>query len=160
LASGLWASAADIAATPIAVRKGGAIRVGDVAQVYPGAPDRTSLVTGNGRPAAVINVSQQVDASILDVQSGIETALPELASALPPGLRLSKVYDLADFVRTAIANVRDAILIGGLLAVVILLVFLHDWRMTVIASLTLPLTVLATFLFMGFFGGTINVMSM
>jgi len=160
LASGLWAGAADIAATPVAVRKGAAIKVGDVAAVFPGSPDRTSLVTGNGRPAAVINVSQQVDASILDVQDGVEGALHELAAALPSGLKLSKVYDLADFVRTAIANVRDAILIGGLLAIAVLLFFLHDWRMTIIASLTLPLTVLATFLFMGFFGGTINVMSM
>lgn len=160
LASGLWASAADIAATPVAVRKGAAITVGDVAQVFPGAPDRTSLVTGNGRAAAIVNVSQQVDASILDVQSGIDDALRELAHALPSGLLLSKVYDLADFVATAIANVRDAILVGGLLAVVVLLVFLRDWRMTLIAAVTLPTTVLATFLFMGFFGGTINIMSM
>jgi len=160
LVSGLWASAADVAATPVAVRKGAAIRVGDVAAVYPGAPDRTSLVTGNGRAAAIVNVSQQVDASILDVQSGIDGALRELARALPSGLKISKVYDLADFVATAIANVRDAILIGGLLAVVVLLVFLRDWRMTAIAAVTLPLTVLATFLFMGLFGGTINIMSM
>jgi CzcA family heavy metal efflux pump len=160
LASGLWASAADIAATPVAVRKGAAIRLGDVAAVFPGAPDRTSLVTGNGRAAAIVNVSQQVNASILDVQSGIDGALRELAHALPSGLRMSKVYDLADFVATAIANVRDAILIGGLLAVVVLLLFLRDRRMTVIAAVTLPLTVLATFLFMGFFGGTINIMSM
>ncbi len=160
LASGPWASAADIAATPVAVRKGAAITVGDVARVFPGAPDRTSLVTGNGRAAAIVNVSQQVDASILDVQSGIDDALRELAHALPSGLELSKVYDLADFVATAIANVRDAILIGGLLAVVVLLLFLRDWRMTVIAAVTLPLTVLATFLFMGFLGGTINIMSM
>jgi CzcA family heavy metal efflux pump len=160
LASGLWASAGDIASTPVAVRKGAAIKVGDVAAVYPGAPDRTSLVTGNGRAAAIVNVSQQVDASILDVQAGIDDALRGLAGALPSGLQISKVYDLADFVATAIANVRDAILIGGLLAIVVLMIFLRDWRMTVIAAVTLPLTVLATFLFMGFFGGTINIMSM
>ncbi len=160
LASGLWADAVDLAATPVAVRKGAAIRVGDVAAVYPGAPDRTSLVTGNGRDAAIVNVSQQVDASILEVQSGIDDALRQLAPALPSGLTLSKVYDLADFVATSIANVRDAILLGGLLAVAVLLLFLRDWRMTIIAAVTLPLTVLSTFLFMSFLGGTINIMSM
>src|SRR6185295_18076949 len=63
-------------------------------------------------------------------------------------------------VATAIANVRDAILIGGVLAVFVLLLFLRDWRVTLIASITLPLTVLATFLFMRLFGESINLMSM
>jgi CzcA family heavy metal efflux pump len=160
LASGLWGSAADIARTPIAVRNGATIRVADIAQVLPGSPDRTALVTGNGRDAAVVSISQQPGASILAVKAGIEQTLGELAHTLPSGLRLSKVYDLADFVATAIANVRDAILIGGALAVVILLLFLRDWRVTLIAAVTLPLTVLSTFLFMRLFGESINLMSM
>ncbi len=61
---------------------------------------------------------------------------------------------------TAIANVRDAILVGGLLAVIVLLIFLRDWRLTLVASITLPLTVMTTFLVMRWLGETINVMSM
>jgi CzcA family heavy metal efflux pump len=160
LASALWGSAADIGRTPVAVRNGAAVRVADVAQVFPGAPDRTALVTGNGRDAAVISVSQQPGASILAVKDGIQTTLDGLTHTLPSGLHLSKVYDLAEFVATAIANVRDAILIGGVLAVLVLLLFLRDWRVTLIASVTLPLTVLATFLFMRLFGESINLMSM
>ncbi len=108
----------------------------------------------------MISVSQQPGASILAVKSGIEQTLHDLAHTLPSGLRLSKVYDLADFVSTAIASVRDAILIGGVLAVLVLLLFLRDWRMTLVASITLPLTVLATFLFMKLLGESINLMSM
>ena len=160
LASALWDSAAEIGRTPVAVRNGATVRVADVAQVFPGAPDRTALVTGNGREAAVVSVSQQPGASILAVKAGIEQTLAELAHTLPSGLRLSKVYDLAEFVATAIANVRDAILIGGVLAVLVLLTFLRDWRVTLIASITLPLTVLSTFLFMKMFGESINLMSM
>lgn len=160
LASALWGSAAEIGRTPVAVRNGATVRVADVAQVFPGAPDRTSLVTGNGREAAVVSVSQQPGASILAVKAGIEQTLAELTHTLPSGLRLSKVYDLAEFVATAIANVRDAILIGGVLAVLVLLLFLRDWRVTLIASITLPLTVLSTFLFMKMFGESINLMSM
>ena len=89
-----------------------------------------------------------------------EATLRDLTHTLPSGLRLSKVYDLAEFVATAIANVRDAILIGGALAVLVLLFFLRDWRVTLIAAITLPLTVLATFLFMRLFGETVNLMSM
>jgi CzcA family heavy metal efflux pump len=160
LASGLWGSAAEISRTTVAVRGGATIRVADVATVFPGAPDRTSLVTGNGHDAAVVSVSQQPGASILAVRAGIEQTLTGLTHILPSGLRLSKVYDLAEFVATAIANVRDAILIGGVLAVLVLLFFLRDWRVTLIAAITLPLTVLATFLFMRLFGESINLMSM
>src|SRR5436305_409113 len=83
-----------------------------------------------------------------------------VASSLPTCLTLSKTYDLAEFVSEAIVNVRDAILIGAILAVVVLLVFLRDWRLTLVASVTLPLTIITTFLVMKWLGQTINVMSM
>jgi multidrug efflux pump subunit AcrB len=161
LASDAWRFASDIAATPIAVRKGATLRVADVAQVFPGSPDRTTLATGNGHDAALITLSQQINTDVLKVKQGIDQALrTSIAPALPSGLRITKVYDLAEFVSTAIANVRDAIVIGGLLAVVVLIAFLGNWRMTLIAALTLPLTVAATFLFMRAFGESINLMSM
>ena len=160
LASGLWPSIDAIAATPVSVRPEGVIRVGDVATVFPGAPDRVGLITGNGHDTASVSVSQQVGANILDIETGVQQAVDELARALPAGLHITKVYDLAEFVRASIANVRDAILIGGFLAVVILLLFLRDWRLTLVASVTLPLAVLITFLVMRFFGESINLMSM
>ncbi len=128
--------------------------------MFPGAPDRTGLITGNGRDAASISVSQQVGANILEIEAGVEQAVTELARALPAGLHITKVYDLAEFVRASIANVRDAILIGGFLAVIILLLFLRDWRLTLVAAITLPLAVLMTFVVMHLFGESINLMSM
>jgi CzcA family heavy metal efflux pump len=160
LASGLWSSIGDIAQTPILVRPDGVLRVKDVAEVFPGAPDRTGLITGNGRDAASISISQQVGANILDIETGVQGAVDELARALPAGLHITKVYDLAEFVRASIANVRDAILLGGVLGVVILLLFLRDWRLTLIAAITLPLAVLITFLVMRVSGESINLMSM
>jgi CzcA family heavy metal efflux pump len=160
LASGLWSSVPDIAATPIVVRQGATIHVADVADVFSGTPDRTGLITGGGRDAAIINVSQQIDSSILDVRSGVEQALRDVGHTVASGLQVTKVYDLAEFVSSAIANVRDAILLGGILAVVVLWVFLRDWRITLIAATTLPLTIVSTFLFMRLFGESINLMSM
>src|SRR5262245_39551442 len=160
LASGLWKGIEDIPPTPVAVKAGAAVRVADVADVFTGAPDRTMLVSGNGRPAAVVSVSQQIGANILEVRAGVEEAMRELARSLPSGLTLSKVYDLAGFVSDAMASVRDAILIGGLLAVIVLFLFLRSWRITLVAALTLPLTVVSTFLFMRLFGETVNLMSM
>jgi len=83
-----------------------------------------------------------------------------LGSALPKTLRLSVVYDLAEFVREAVASIRDAVLIGGLLAVLVLFVFLREGRTTLIAAVTLPLTVVSTFFFMNLFGSTLNLMSL
>ena len=160
LASGLWKSIDDIPPTPVVVKGASTIRVADIATVQNGAPDRTMLISGDGRVAANINVSQQIGANILEVRDGVERALADLSRSLPAGLRMSKTYDLAEFVSTAIANVRDAILIGAALAVIVLLVFLRDWRLTLVASVTLPLTVMTTFLVMRWLGETINVMSM
>src|SRR5262245_21199596 len=160
LASGMWKTMEDIAPTPVAVKGGATIRVADVASVERGAPDRMTLVSGDGKVAANISISQQIGANILDVRAGVENVLNDLARSLPSGLTLSKTYDLAEFVTTAIVNVRDAILIGAILAVVVLLVFLRDWRLTLVASVTLPLTIMTTFLVMRWLGQTINVMSM
>jgi CzcA family heavy metal efflux pump len=160
LASALWKSIDDIRATPVSIVGSTAVRVQDVADVFPGSPERTSLVTGNGKPAALVNISAQVGSSILDVRRGVEQAVAELAKGLPSGLSISKVYDLAGFVSDAIRNVRDAILVGGVLAIAVLFFFLRSWRVTLIAALTLPLTVLTTFAFMKLFGETINLMSM
>lgn len=160
LASGLWENAGQIANTPIVTRGGGLIKVGDVATVGAGAPDRTSLVVGSGGPSTAISISQQVGANILSVREGVEAEIAKLAKALPAGLTLNKTYDLAEFVAASIANVRDAILVGGVLAILVLLVFLRNWRLTTIASMTLPLTVLATFLVMWLFSESINLMSM
>lgn len=160
LASGLWQSADAIAQSPVLIRNGSTIRVADLGTVMPGSPDRTVLVTGNGRDAVSISISQQIGANILLLKRGVDAAFANLAHTLPSGIRITKVYDLAEFVAASIANVRDAILIGGFLAIVVLIVFLRDLRLTLIAAFTLPLAIIPTFLFMGVFGGSINLMSM
>jgi CzcA family heavy metal efflux pump len=160
LASGLWTSLDDIAAAPVLVRDGATIRVRDLGTVVPGSPDRTVLITGNGRDAVSISIAQQLGANILAVKQGVDAALADLARTLPAGIRITRVYDLAEFVSEAIVSVRDAILIGGFLAVIVLIVFLRNVRLTLIAAITLPLAIIPTFVFMRLFGGTINQMSM
>ena len=160
LASGLWKDEDDIANAPVAVTNGATIRVADLGTVTPGTPDRTLLVTGNGRDAISISIAQQIGANILALEQGVDLVLEQLKHTLPSGIQIAKVYDLAEFVSAAIANVRDAILIGGLLAVVVLILFLRDFRLTAIAALTLPLAVIPTFAVLRIFGGSINLMSL
>jgi multidrug efflux pump subunit AcrB len=160
LASGLWTSVSQIGDTPVIVKNGSTVRVRDVASVAPGAPDRMALIAGKGGNAVAVTVSQQVDANILDVRSGLVDQIADLQKALPAGLHLDRTYDLAAFVEAAIGNVRDAILLGGALAVLVLLAFLRNIRLTLVAASTLPLTVVSTFFFMWAFGESINLMSM
>jgi CzcA family heavy metal efflux pump len=160
LASGAWKNVDQIGQAAVKTEKGATIRVIDIGTVTRGAPDRTLLVTGNGRDAVSLSIAQQIGANILDLKAGIDSVLANLTKVLPAGIRITRVYDLAEFVEESIASVRDAILIGGFLAIVVLLVFLRDWRLTMIAAVTLPMAIVPTFAFMWLFGGTINLMSM
>lgn len=160
LASGLWKNADEIANAPVKIKNGATLRVSDLGVVTPGSPDRTLLVTGNGRDAVSMSISQQIGANILELKAGVDSVMASLAKTLPAGIRMNRVYDLAQFVEESIVSVRDAILIGGFLAIVVLLVFLRDWRLTMIAAVTLPMAIIPTFVFMWLFGGTVNLMSM
>ncbi|MEI6669950.1 MAG: efflux RND transporter permease subunit [Acidobacteriota bacterium] len=150
----------DIRRVVIAFRGQNPVYVGDLAEVREGVVDHTSLVSGSGKPAAVVSVARQIRGNILEVVSGTMSALREYRTSLPSSVTLTVVYDLAEFVRNAVASVRDAILIGGLLAVLVLIVFLRDWRVTTIAAISLPLTMVGTFFVLNLVQGTINLMSM
>lgn len=136
------------------------IHVGDVATVKYGAEDRTNMFTGDGVPAALVSVTRQIGGNTVDIADEVDQVIADLRPRLPKGVKIERVYDQAAFVRASIANVRDAILIGGFLAVVILLAFLGHVRITIIAATTIPLTVVITFLFMRLFGQTFNLMSL
>jgi CzcA family heavy metal efflux pump len=136
------------------------VHLSDVAEVKDGVEDRTILVTGNGKDAALINISRQIGGNILQVGTDLTNLMSKLGDAIPKTLHISLVYDLAQFVRDSISNVRDAILIGAILAVLILFAFLRNWRTTLIAALSLPLSVVGTFFFVKILGGTLNLMSL
>ena len=160
LTTSQFTSLDDIRNTVVAIENGVPIRVSDVAEVRDGVEDRTTLITGNGQPAALINISRQIGGNILQLASDIRTQIRDLGSAIPKTLRISVVYDLAEFVSESIGSVRDAILIGAILAVLILFGFLRDARTTLVAAVSLPLSVIGTFFFLKAFGGTLNLMSL
>lgn len=91
----------------------------------------------------MVNVSRQIGGNIIQIADDVERMLREPARALPPALRIERVYDLAASIREAVRSVRDAIVIGRILAVFVLLVFLRDWRATAVAALALLPVVLS-----------------
>jgi CzcA family heavy metal efflux pump len=136
------------------------VRLREIATIREAVADRKILVTGNGQPAAVINVTRQIGGNIMSVSQQVKDLVAHSRNVIPAALRLSVVYDLAEFVQESIAGVRDAILIGGFLAIVILFVFLRQAQITLVAAVSLPLTVIATFFFLEILGGTLNLMSL
>lgn len=136
------------------------IRVADVAEVKYGAEDRTSVFTGSGVPAAIVSVTRQIGGNTVAIADEVDSVMASLRTELPRGIKIERVYNQAALVRDSIASVRDAILIGGVLAVFVLLAFLGHLRITLIAATTIPLTVVITFFFMRLFGQTFNLMSL
>jgi len=160
LATAQFTNLEEIRNTVVALEDQSPIRLRDIAEVREGAQDPRILVFGNGQPGALISISRQIGGNILEVADQVKRLADNLGSAIPSTLHLTLVYDLAEFVREAVASILDAVLIGGLLAVLILFVFLREGRTTLIAAITLPVTVISTFFFLSIFGGTLNLMSL
>jgi CzcA family heavy metal efflux pump len=160
LATAELTSLDDVRNVVVAFRQQAPVYVRDVAEVREGVLDKTTLVSGDGQPAALVSVARQIHGNIIDVVDGARSALEGFRSSLPPTVRWKIVYDLAEFVKSAVANVRDAIVIGGVLAIFVLIAFLRDWRVTFIAATSLPLTLVGTFWILHLAGGTIDLMSL
>ncbi|HTD24346.1 MAG TPA: efflux RND transporter permease subunit [Terriglobales bacterium] len=160
LTSGQFTSLDQIRNTVVGTEGTTPIRVTDIAEVKDGVADPATLIYGNGKPAAILNITRQVGASIITIAQQLKDVAAHSSQVIPATLHLSVVYDLAEFVQEAIGSVRDAILIGAFLAVVILFLFLREVRTTFITATSLPLTVVGTFLVMRLFGSTLNLMSL
>jgi CzcA family heavy metal efflux pump len=160
LTTSQFANLDDIRNTVVAVDNGAPIRVRDLADVSFGISDPTTLITGNGQPAALINISRQIGGNILQMTQQVLDQVRDLGAAIPKTLHISIVYNLAEFVSDSIGSVRDAIIIGAVLAILILFGFLRDGRTTLVAAASLPLSVIGTFFFLKIFNGTLNLMSL
>lgn len=139
---------------------GNGLRVRDLATVSLGTEDRVSVIAGDGRPAALLNITRQIGGNTVAIADSVAAVAAELARTLPPGVHLKAVYDQAALVREAVASVRDAMLIGAALAVVILLVFLRHGRITAISATSIPLTLAITVFVMSRIGQTFNLMTL
>src|SRR5438105_7314293 len=139
---------------------GHGLRVRDLATVTPGTADRVSIISGNGRPVAQLNITRQLGGNTLAIADSVAGVARGLAHTLPPGVRLRLVYDQASLGRDAVTAVRDAMLIGAALAVVVLLLFLRHGRITAVSASSIPLTLVITIFVMWLLGQTFNLMTL
>ena len=145
----------------IVARKGSAaITVSQVARIADGAQELDSLALYNGQRTLLLTVQKAQDENTIGVVNGLNKAIAELKPQLPPGARLALVTDASRPIRVAVENVRRTLIEGALLTVLIVFLFLNSWRSTVITGLTLPISIIGTFLFMNLFGFTINMITL
>ena len=139
---------------------GAAVRVADVATVQPGVLPTYTAVTADDHAAVLLNVTRQQSSNTVAVADAVAAKIQQLRKTLPAGVRLEPFYDQSELVRESIRSVRDAILIGLVLACVILFLFLGDWTSSLVAGLVIPVTVAITILFLWAIGESFNLMTL
>src|SRR5882672_3177636 len=159
----LNASPPDIAAfndLPIKTVNGTVIYMRDVADVHDGSPPQTNVVHVDGKNAVLLAVIKAGAVSTLSIISGIKQLLPSVTKTLPSGLNMTAVGDQSVFVTSAVSSVvREAVIAAALTGLMILL-FLGNWRSTLIISISIPLAILASLTALSALGETINVMTL
>jgi len=161
LINGQVQTPAQIAGTVIKTTPGGIpVRIGDVASVAPDVKPVYTVVTANGKPAVLLNINRQPDGNTVQVADEVHTEIDRIRKTLPPGVNIEPFYDQSIIVSESIKSVRDAILLGLILASIILVVFLRDWGTSLVAGLVIPVTVMVTFIALKLMGQTFDLMTL
>ncbi len=137
-----------------------AIRLGQIAQIVDGGAEQRRLSFFNGKKALGIDIVKARDASTISVTDEIKARIEEIKPLLPAGVELTVVQDQGEDVAASMRNVTEALGLGALLTIVVVFIFLNSWRSTLITSLALPTSVLASFIAVWACGFTLNFMSL
>ncbi|MBV2209583.1 MAG: efflux RND transporter permease subunit [Thermomonas sp.] len=139
---------------------GQALRLKDVAEVRQGYKERETIIRLNGREAVELAVYKEGDANTVATADALEAKLKDIREHLPRGVELTTIEDQSVFIRNAIHDVKVDGVIGGILSILIIFLFLRDGWSTFVISLSLPVSIIATFFFMGQLDLSLNVMSL
>jgi HAE1 family hydrophobic/amphiphilic exporter-1 len=139
---------------------GNPVYLKDLAEITQGYKEREAITRLNGQEAVEIAIYKEGDANTVNVASNVEAQMENLSERLPDGMAMTKVFDQSTFISSAVSEVVDAGIIGGILAIIILYLFLRNLWATVIISLSIPVSVIATFNLMYGNDITLNIMSL
>jgi HAE1 family hydrophobic/amphiphilic exporter-1 len=141
-------------------KAGRLILLKDIAQVKDTTKEKASISRYNGKESISISIRKQSGTNTLMVVNGVRKAIKKLFSELPKGIRIEVTYDQSTFIKEAIANVRDAAIQGGILAFLVLLFFLREFRSSGVITVSMPISIMATFALMYFGKINLNMMSL
>ncbi|HSF20359.1 MAG TPA: efflux RND transporter permease subunit [Vicinamibacteria bacterium] len=155
-----FADLEDIGATQLADENGRRVYLRDVADIRWGHKERESIVRTGGRETVELRIYKEGDANTVQVARGVRARLETIDSSIPENIELAVLFDQSSFIEGAIAEVVENAWIGGLLAVLIIALFLRDLRATAVIGLAIPVSVVATFFIMYQMGISLNIMSL
>ena len=151
----------EIEDTVVTVRKGTAIRVRDLGVVQIGPALKRGDGSAMGKPGVVLAITKQPDVNTLELTDRLNAVLDEFEHSLLPGIELhSKIFRQSDFIRTAVDNVQRALGLGAILVVIIVIVFLGNFRASLITLTAIPISLVTATVVLYFFGATINTMTL
>jgi len=139
---------------------GALVRLGDVASVVDGEQNATTAASLNGKTTVLLYVRKQSGVNTLATIEGVKARIEKSKATLPPGYSLQIVRDQSQYINAAVHAVEEHLVIGSILAVLVVLVFLLNWRATIISAISIPASIIATFGLMWAFGYTLNIITL
>jgi CzcA family heavy metal efflux pump len=136
------------------------VRIADVATVGAAVAPVYRVVSANGKPAVLLSINRQPGSNTVQVADEVHKEMDAIRPGLPAGVEVRPFYDQSNIVTESIASVRDAIIIGLLLAALIIWLFLRDWGTAVMTGLVVPVTMVITFIAMKVLGQSFNLMTL
>ena len=144
----------------VAQQGGGPVYLTQVAEIIDGEKEEVSYARVNGRPSITLDIQKAQDANIVETGRNVRQAVESLKARLPSDVEVRITFSTADAVEKSVNRVKSTIVEGAILTVLIVFLFLHSWRSTIITGLTLPLAVIATFIALHAFGFTLNFLTL
>ncbi len=152
--------AAQFSEVIVANRRGQPVRLGEVARVEDATEEERSLALINGQRAVSLDVLKVSGANTVQVADGVIEAIGELRERLPQGVQLQVIRDNSVGIRQSVSDVIHELILGAILTVIVVMLFLNDWKATAITSLALPVSVISSFVLMNALGFTLNVLTL
>ncbi len=145
---------------PVRTVNGATLYMRDVAHIRDGFAPQTNIVRQDGNRGALMSIYKNGKASTLQIVEGVKDIVQQAAQALPPELKIKALFDQSLFVRASIYGVLREGLIAAALTAVMILIFLGDWRPTIVISISIPLSIFVSIILLGAIGQTINIMTL
>ena len=136
------------------------VKVSDVARIDDGVAEATTLANIDGEATVLLQIRKQSGTNTVEVVGNVKERLEDVQAALPPGYTLRIVRNQADFIEASIRSVQEHLIVGSLLAAFVVLIFLGNLRSTIIAAISIPTSIIATFALVWYMGFTLNMLTM
>ena len=157
---GRVATPQEFASVPLMSRNGYAVKIGDIARIEDATAEPQSIATVDGKPAVVMSIRKQSGTNTIEVINRLKDQVGEIRKDLPKGWKMETSRDQSEFIVAAVDAVKEHLILGSIFAALIVLLFLRNYRSTLISAIAIPSSIIATFAAMNYMHFTLNVITL